>query len=176
LDNSAAQGQASAFYSAPSRGGHPPQQHQPLRPPQQESTCPPAAPPPLAQPPTMAVKTMVKGKRKARTTAPVAPTTTTGAATPRRGPPTIPGPTLSRCGQGCALLSSWHIHRSTPCLLHRRTTVPSVALPSHPYRRLNRTNSRSRPLPGRPGRGAWDQQSLANSFSTMALTPPTVID
>jgi hypothetical protein len=27
-----------------------------------------------------------------------------------------------------------------------------------------------------PWTGVWDQQPLANSFSTMALTPPTVID
>jgi hypothetical protein len=27
-----------------------------------------------------------------------------------------------------------------------------------------------------PWTGAWDQQSLTNSFSTMALTPPVVID
>jgi hypothetical protein len=46
LDHSAAQGQASAFYSVLSSGGHPPQQQLlPPRPPQQESSCPPAAPP-----------------------------------------------------------------------------------------------------------------------------------
>jgi hypothetical protein len=46
MDHSAAQGQASAFYFAPSGGGCPLQQQLPPCPPQQELSCPQAAPPP----------------------------------------------------------------------------------------------------------------------------------
>jgi hypothetical protein len=53
LDHSTGQGQAFAFYSEPSGGGHPPQQLLPLRPPQQEPSCPTAAPPPPAPTPAM---------------------------------------------------------------------------------------------------------------------------
>jgi hypothetical protein len=138
LDHSAAQGQASTFYSAPSGGGRPPQQQQPLRPPQQEPPCPQAALPLLFPTPTMAAKARARARRrgrgKARTTALVALATTAGA--PRRGPPSIiPGPAPSRCGQGCVLLrSSRHIHYNTLYSLHRCTTVLLVAPPSSPYR------------------------------------------
>jgi hypothetical protein len=84
-----------------------------------------------------------RGRRKERTIAPTAPTTTAGLATPRCGPPsTIPEPVPSRCGQGCALLSNRCIHCHTPCLLHRHTMVPPVALPSRPCRRPHRTSSK----------------------------------
>jgi hypothetical protein len=100
LDHSAAQGQASAFYSAPSGGGHPPQQQLPPRPPPQEPSCPPTALPLLPPTPTTAAKARetTRGRGKTRTTAPTAPTTTAVTTTeaPRRGPPsTIPGPAPS---------------------------------------------------------------------------------
>jgi hypothetical protein len=78
LDHLATQGQASAFYFAPSVGGRPLQQQPPLRPPQQETPYPQAAPP-LTPTPTMTAKARVRarGRGKARTTAPMAPTTTT---------------------------------------------------------------------------------------------------
>jgi hypothetical protein len=158
LDHTAAQGQASAFYSVPSGGGR-------LR----SSSClharrcrnrhvlrwPLPLPPPT---PTTAAKARerAKGRGKARTTALAAPATTAATTTeaPRRGPPsTIPGPTPSRYGQGCVLRSnSRRVHRSMPYLLHRCTTGLPVAPPSRPYRRLHRTSSRSRPLLGCPGR------------------------
>jgi hypothetical protein len=62
LDHSAAQGQASAFYSTPSGGGCPPQQQLPPRPPPQEPPCPPAAPPP----PAPNTKNNGKGKGKGK--------------------------------------------------------------------------------------------------------------
>jgi hypothetical protein len=94
-------------------------------------------------------KVRVRARGKARTTAPA-----TTAEAPRLGPPsTITAPAPSRCGQGCVLRSSRRrIHRSTPYLLHRRTTGLPAAPPSRPCRRLHRTSSRPRPLPGRPGR------------------------
>jgi hypothetical protein len=106
---------------------------------------------PLLPPtPTTAVKARerARGKGKVRTTAPA----TTEA--PRHGPPsTIPGPTPSRCGQRCVLHSnSRRVHRSMPYLLHRCTTGLPAAPPSRPCRRLHRTNSRSQPLLGHPGR------------------------
>jgi hypothetical protein len=108
-----------------------------------------------------------------------APVTTaaTTAEAPRLGPPsTITGPAPSRCGQGCILHSSRRcVHRSTPYLLHRCTTGLPVAPPSCPCRCLHRTSSSPWPLPGRPGR-ARGINSLANSFRTMALTPPAVTD
>jgi hypothetical protein len=98
--------------------------------------------------PTTATKARVRAreKGKARTTAPSALTTIAGA--PQRGPSsTILGPTSSRCEQGCVLRSSsQHVHRITPCSLHRCTTGLPMVPPSHPYRRLHRTSSRSRPL------------------------------
>jgi hypothetical protein len=66
LDHSAAQGQASMFYSAPSGGGRPPQQQQPLRPPQQEPPCPQAAPPPSVPNPNNGGKGKGKGKEKGK--------------------------------------------------------------------------------------------------------------
>jgi hypothetical protein len=96
LDHSAAQGQASAFYSTPSGGGRPLQQQLPPRPPPQEPPCPPAAPPPPAPNTNNGGngKGKGKGRRKVRTTAPTAPATTTEA--PRRDPPSIiPGPAPS---------------------------------------------------------------------------------
>jgi hypothetical protein len=93
-------------------------------------------------PPTLTTvakaRVMARGREKTR----MAPTTTAGA--PLHGPPTIPGPTPSRCGQGC-------VHRSAPCLRHRRTMGHLTAPPSRTCRRLHRTNSRPWPLPGRPG-------------------------
>jgi hypothetical protein len=91
LDHSAAQRQASAFYSVPSGGRRPPQQQLPPRPLPQEPPCPPVA----------KARERARGKGKARTTAPAAPATTAATTTeaPRRGPPsTIPGPAPSRCG------------------------------------------------------------------------------
>jgi hypothetical protein len=161
LNNSAGQGQASVFYYAPSGGGRPPQQQLPPHPPQQEPLCPPVPPPPPTSPPTTVAKARVRarGRGKARTTSPA---TKTGATTPRRGPPsTIPGLTPSRFGQGCALLSSRRVHRSTPCLLHRHTMAPLAALPSRPCRLLHHTNCRSRPLPGHPGRACGIISHLA---------------
>jgi hypothetical protein len=114
---------------------------------------------PLLPPtPTTAAKARVRGRGrgKARTMAPVAPATTatTIVGVPQLGPPsTIPGPAPSRCGQGCVLCSSsWRVHRSTPCLLHRRTTGLLAVPPSHPYWCLHRTSSKSWPLLGRHGR------------------------
>jgi hypothetical protein len=66
LDHSAAQGQASAFYSAPSGGGRPPQQQLPPRPPPQEPPCPLAAPPPPAPNTNNGGKGKGKGKGKAK--------------------------------------------------------------------------------------------------------------
>jgi hypothetical protein len=110
-------------------------------------------PSPPAPTPTMATKARVRvrGRGKARATAPATPATT--AEAPRLDPPsTIPRPTPSRCGQGCVLRNSrWRVHHSTPYLLHRCTTRLPVAPPSCPCRRLHRTSSRPRPLPGRPG-------------------------
>jgi hypothetical protein len=80
LDHSAAQGHASAFYSVPSEGGHPPQQQLPPRPSPQETPCPQAAPPSPAPTPTTAAK--ARGRGKARTTTPA-----TTAEVPRLGPP-----------------------------------------------------------------------------------------
>jgi hypothetical protein len=149
LDHLAAQGEASAFYSAPLGGGHPPHQQLPPRPPQQEPLCPPVAPPPSAPTPTTAAQVRVRargrGREKVRTMAPVAPVkiAVTTAGVPRRGPPfTIPGPAPSRCGQGCVLhSSSWHVHHNTPCSLHQHTTGLPAIPPSHPCR-LHRTSSK----------------------------------
>jgi hypothetical protein len=66
LDHSAAQGQASAFYSAPSRGGCPPQQQLPPCPSSQEPPCPQAAPPLPAPNPNNSSKGKGKGKRKGK--------------------------------------------------------------------------------------------------------------
>jgi hypothetical protein len=67
----------------------------------------------------------VRGMGKVRTTALVALATTGGAGTHRHGRlSTIPGLMPSRCGQGCTLLSSRCIHRSTPCSLHQYTMTP----------------------------------------------------
>jgi hypothetical protein len=103
-------------------------------------------------PPTTVAKARARGKKKARTTAPTAPATTSGA--PQCSPPsTIPGPAPCRCGQGCILHSSRRrIYHSTPCSLHRRTMGPPAVPPLHPSRRLHRTSSRSQPLLGRLGR------------------------
>jgi hypothetical protein len=128
LDHSAAQGQASAFYFAPSGGGCPLQQQLPPCPPQQELSCPQAAPPPPppAPTPTTVAKARVwaRGRGKARIMAPttLVTTATTITGAPRCDPlSTIPKPALSRCGQGCILgSSSRRVHRSMPCLLHRR--------------------------------------------------------
>jgi hypothetical protein len=83
LDHSAAQGQASAFYSAPSGGGCPLQQQLPPRPPPEEPPCPPATPPPPAPTPTTAAKARerARGRGKARTMAPAAPATTAATTT-----------------------------------------------------------------------------------------------
>jgi hypothetical protein len=53
------------------------------------------------------------------------------------------------------LLSSRRVHCSTHCLLHRHTTVPLAALPSYPYRCLNRNSSRLHPLLDRPRWTRW---------------------
>jgi hypothetical protein len=99
LDNSAAHGHASVFYSMSSGGGCPSQQLLPPRPPQQEPLCLPTAPPPPAPTPTMAIKARVRvrEKGKVRITAPTTLATTSGA--PQHVPlSTIPRPTSSRCG------------------------------------------------------------------------------
>jgi hypothetical protein len=97
LDNSVAQGQA----SAPLGGGCPPQQ-QPPCPPQQELPSPPVAPCPPVPTPDNGGKGKGKGKdkdkEKVRTMTLAAVTTTTGIPTPQRSPPTIPGLTPSQCG------------------------------------------------------------------------------
>jgi hypothetical protein len=145
---------ASTPYTVPLGKGSPPQQQLPPRPPQQEPPCPLVAPPSPAPPPTMVAKARVRARGKARTMAPVAPVRmiATIAGEPHCGPPsTLPRLALSRCCQGCVLLhSSRRIHRSTPCLLHRRTMMLPTALASCPCLRLNRTNNRSWPLPGHP--------------------------
>jgi hypothetical protein len=64
LDHSAAEGQASAFYSAPSRGGRPLQQQLPPRPSLQEPPCPQVAPPTPAPNPNNGGKGKDKGKGK----------------------------------------------------------------------------------------------------------------
>jgi hypothetical protein len=117
LDNLAAQGQASAFYSTPQEVGilH-------------SSNCLHThrsrnycvlwwALPLLPLPPTTAAK--ARGRGKARTMVSTAPVTIARAATPRRGPPyTILGPAPSRYGQGCTLRNnSQRVHCGTPCLL-----------------------------------------------------------
>jgi hypothetical protein len=66
LDHLAAWGQAFAFYSMPSRGGPPSQQHLPLRPPQQEPSCTLVAPPPPAPTPNNGGKGKCKGKGKGK--------------------------------------------------------------------------------------------------------------
>jgi hypothetical protein len=136
LDNSVAQGHA----SVPLGGWRPPQQQLPSWPPQQELSCPLTALPLL--PPAPTTTTKVRGKARIMAlVALVAPITIVGA--PQHGPPSmIPGLAPSRCGQGCALLSSRHLHCSTPCSLHRCTTVPQVALPLQTYRCLHRTTIR----------------------------------
>jgi hypothetical protein len=143
------------FYSMPSRGWRPPQQLLPQHPPQQESSFLRRPLPLLPLPPTTVAKGRVRergrGKRKTRTMTLMAPATIIGATTPRHGPPsTIPGPAPSRCGPGCALLSSRCVHRSTACLLHQHTMAPPTALLSCPCRRLHHTSSRLRPLPSCP--------------------------
>jgi hypothetical protein len=106
----------------------------------------------LPPPPTTVAKARVRARRRGKTRTMaltvLATTMTTAAGAPQCGPPSIiPRPAPSRCGQGCVLRShNWRIHRSTPCLLHRCTTVLPVAPPSRPCRLLLLTSSRSRPL------------------------------
>jgi hypothetical protein len=126
---------------------------------------------PLLPPiPTMAAK--VRGRGKARTTAPMAPATTavTIAGVPRCCPPsTIPGPAPSRCGQECVLRSSSRVHHNTPTY-YRAPGGPSFTpLPGPPPHQQQAAAPAWSPLTD-----AWDQQSLANFFNAMALTPPTV--
>jgi hypothetical protein len=131
LDHSVAQGQAFAFYSAPSGGKRPPQQQLPTRPPQQLLLCPPAAPPPPAPNTNNSGKARGRGRGrgrgKARTIAPAAPAPTAViiVGVSRHGPPsTIPGPAPFRCGQGCIRhSSSWHFHHNMPYSLHQHTTM-----------------------------------------------------
>jgi hypothetical protein len=66
LDHSATQGQASAFYFAPSGGGRPLHQQSPLRPPQQETPYPQAAPPPPTPNPNNDGKGKGKDKGKGK--------------------------------------------------------------------------------------------------------------
>jgi hypothetical protein len=150
LDNSTAQRHAFAFYSAPSRGGHPLQYLPPCQL-EQESSCPPMVPPSPATIPNNGGKRKAKGKgrRKARTMVPVALVTTVRASWCST-PSIIPRPAPSRCGQGCILhSSSRREHHNTTCLLHRRTTAPSAMPLSCPCQRLHCTSSRPRLLPGR---------------------------
>jgi hypothetical protein len=59
----------------------------------------------LPPPPTMMVKARVRVREMGKATT-TAPTTTAGAATPQRGPPsTIPRPAPCQCCQGCASLA-----------------------------------------------------------------------
>jgi hypothetical protein len=66
LDHSVSQGQATAFYSAPSGGGHPLQQQLPPRPPQQEQPCSQAGPPPHVPNPKTGGNGKGKGKWKCK--------------------------------------------------------------------------------------------------------------
>jgi hypothetical protein len=67
------------------------------------------------------------------------------------------------------------VSNTTPCLLHWHTTGPLAVPLSHPH------SSSTAPAAScgsylSPWMGTWDQQSLANYFNTMALTPPAVSD
>jgi hypothetical protein len=119
---------------------------------------------------TMAAKARVRAKErgKVRTTTLAAPTTT--ARTPLHGPPTIAGPTPSRCGQGCVLQSSsQRIHRSTPCSLHRCTMGLLAVPPSGSCRCLHYTCSRPQPLLGHPGRA----RGISGHWPTHGLDSPS---
>jgi hypothetical protein len=142
LDHSAAQGQASMFYSASSGGRHPPQQLLPPHPSQQKLPCPQVAPPPPTPNPNNDGKGNGKGKEKGK-----------GKNNGSNSPDNNNG----NNSRGALAWPSFYNpctgtnNRSTPYLLHQRTTGLPVAPPSHPCRRLHRTSSRPRPLPGRPG-------------------------
>jgi hypothetical protein len=119
------------------------------------------------------------GRGKAGTTTSVAPATTVSTAVwvPRRDPPsTIPGPAPSRCGQGCVLCSSsqrppQHALLTAPAY-YGAPSSPSFAPLSAPPPHQQQAATPA----WLPWTDTWDQQSLANSFSTMALTPPAVTD
>jgi hypothetical protein len=171
------------FYSTPSGGGRPPQQQLPPRPPPQEMPCPQAAPPP--PPPDPNPNNGGKGKEKGKGMG-KGKSNGFGGSSNNSGNKSRGAPSWPSYNSWTSTISMWpgmrpppqqslhppqHTLLATPVYYGvpgGPSFTPLLAPPPHQQQAATPAWS--------SWMGTWDQWSLANSFSTMTLKSPAVIE